>query len=298
MDLHVAKTSTADHATVNRRAPEKSLATVVGLLLLVTLVQVWIVTAGLMGWPGYTDDYSRLATGFLHGELGFLIRPKPELLALSNPYDPALNGAVRWHDASLYRGRYYLYFGPVPALLIAAVSGAMGNSTPTMGDQYLVFASLLGVTLLTTAMLCLIKARFFPRQPTWSLALPILSLGIGTPLLYMLARAAVYEAAIGAGQFFLLAGLLAAWFAVSGSRRRVGLLAAAGVCWALSAGSRDSLPPAIACVACLTSWHCWRREKAAPPASSPSPCTQGEGWGGGSSRRTKRFRFFKMRPSP
>jgi hypothetical protein len=193
------------------------------LLVFIALAQVWIVSAGYEGMPQYSDNYSRLATGFLHGELGFLVRPSPQLLALPDPYDPVANHFYRWHDAVLYNGRYYLYWGPVPALLIAAVSGAIGDRTPTIGDQYLVIAFVLGTTVLAAILITQIRARFFPRQPVWSAALPILSLGLGTPVMYMLARGAVYEAAIASGQFFLMAGLVAAWFGLSGPRPRLTL---------------------------------------------------------------------------
>src|ERR1035438_2785461 len=32
--------------------------------------------------------------------------------------DPTANGRFRLHDASLYHGKYYLYFGPTPALVL------------------------------------------------------------------------------------------------------------------------------------------------------------------------------------
>ena len=41
-----------------------------------------------------------------------------ELLALKDPWDPVANAPYRLHDASLYNGHYYVYFGPVPVITL------------------------------------------------------------------------------------------------------------------------------------------------------------------------------------
>src|SRR3954447_9790086 len=64
--------------------------------------------------------YPSLAEGFFHGQLSMDERPRPELLALGNPWDPAERGRVdAWGlwDASYYNGRYYMYWTAVPVLL-------------------------------------------------------------------------------------------------------------------------------------------------------------------------------------
>jgi hypothetical protein len=71
-------------------------------------------------------------------------------------------------------------------------------------------------------------------------------------MLYDLGQATIYETAIIAGQFFLTAGLLAAWNGLISERRRAAWMMAAGVCWALAAGSRVSLPPALGAMAVIT----------------------------------------------
>src|SRR5712692_5662699 len=63
-----------------------------------------------------SDHYNLLSDAFLAGRLSLLVEPSKELLDLPDPYDPSLNAKFRLHDASLYKGKYYLYFGPVPAL--------------------------------------------------------------------------------------------------------------------------------------------------------------------------------------
>jgi hypothetical protein len=64
-----------------------------------------------------TDHFNLLARGFLAGHLHLDGEPPAALLEAVNPYDPASRGDVEvLHDASLYRGKYYIYFGPVPVI--------------------------------------------------------------------------------------------------------------------------------------------------------------------------------------
>jgi hypothetical protein len=89
------------------------------------------------------------------------------------------------------------------------------------------------------------------------LALPIFSLGVGGPMLYTIARPAVYEVAIFGAQFFLLAGFCAAFAGLArGGQTR--WMAAAGILWAFCVACRVSLLPAIAALELITLF-CWRR---------------------------------------
>lgn len=69
---------------------------------------------------GLADSpYVLLAEAFLKGNLHVAITPDPELLKLSNPYDPIERGAI-WYpwDLSLFNGKFFVYWGPVPVFLI------------------------------------------------------------------------------------------------------------------------------------------------------------------------------------
>src|SRR5262249_45720730 len=199
---------------------------------LIWLVQVWVVSAGRMvSWPPiqpYKDVYAPLGEAFLHGQTSLLERPKPELLALPNPYDCEANIRYRLHDRSLYQGRYYLYWGPVPALMTAGVS-LVGRGA-ILTDQQMTFLFVSGVMLFGTLVLCEIRRQCFPALPRWVVLPGVLVLGLGNPMPYLLARPTVYEAAISGGQCFLLAGLLCALLAFRGEwRKRLLLLAGGGL---------------------------------------------------------------------
>jgi hypothetical protein len=67
--------------------------------------------------PGY---YNYLGRALARGQTYLPIEPRPELLALPTPWDPTANVQYGMHDMALFRGRYYLYHGAGPALLLFA----------------------------------------------------------------------------------------------------------------------------------------------------------------------------------
>jgi hypothetical protein len=223
------------------------------------LVQWWVFTCGTWwAWPPSTHDYCKMTDAFLHGQVSMRITPPPAMLALPNPYDPQANFRYRWHDASLFNGKYYLYWGPAPALIAAAVCASMRISDPTFSDQYLYFLFVFGTVLMATLLMLRARASWFPGIRAWAAAPVILSLGLSVPIL---CSGWIYGAAIAAGQFFLLTGIYAAWRGLSDGRWRMLWLFLAGVCWTLSAGSRISLPPAVATIAVIC---CWMRFRSHP----------------------------------
>ena len=235
---------------------QKPLVGAIPTLLLILLAHVWVVSDGKWWpWPQHTAFYSHLADGFMHGQLGLPDVPPPKLLALPDPYDPHANWALRLHDAVLFNGRYFVYWGPVPALLVIPFCAFVGQTHPTFGDQYLVFIFSTGVVIVATIFMIQIQRRLFSWQRMPAVLLGALSLGMGAPLLIALLRPAVYEAAILAGQFFLLSGLLLIWIALNRQDRRGLPMALAGICFTLSVGSRVSLAPAIGVIVLLALWR-------------------------------------------
>ena len=66
------------------------------------------------------------------------IEPRRRCSPRPNPFDPAWRPLWYW-DASLYGGHYYLYWGPVPALLLAGWK-TLFRVHARVGDQFVVFA--------------------------------------------------------------------------------------------------------------------------------------------------------------
>jgi hypothetical protein len=238
---------------VNNR-PARAFATIA--IAAVALVQIWIISAGRMiDWPTSTNYYSLLADAFLHGQTSLRDGPSPQLLALPDPYDPSQNENFRLHDMSLYRGRYFLYWGPVPAILECPFVLLFHRA---IGDQYLVFCFVLGIALISAEILLDLRKLLFPDAAPWTVAMGILVAGLATPMPILLERPAVYEAAIAAGQFFLLSGIYFVIRAFASGGSRPSPLILAGTCWALAIGSRASLAVAIAALTILVAWRLCR----------------------------------------
>ena len=207
----------------------------------VLVVYVWFISVGLWTtWPARSAYYSMLARGFLKHELSLPVEPSKELLALSNPYDPAQRATVNKVplDFSLYQGKFYLYWGPVPALILAALKLLIPKDLP---DLYLVFVFSCGLFLWQTQLVISIWDRYFQNLPKWILVMLLLLVGLSVPSVWMLGRAEIYEAAILGGQFFVIAGFSAALSAVMRKPSADFKLVIAGISWSLAIGTRLTL---------------------------------------------------------
>jgi hypothetical protein len=238
--------------------------TVIPCVLFVLTAYVWLVTVGQWtSLPDSTDYYDQLASAFVHGHLYLNAHPDPALLALPNPYDRKARVGIPFpKDFSLYQGKFYLYFGPAPALFLAALKFI---SRRHFGDQYLVLAFLTGIFLLETLFILKIRQAFFPGLPPWLVALCVLLAGLVAPFTWMLGQPDIYSAAIAAGQFFFLAGLYCALHVLLGQPPAAWKLSLAGLCWAAAIGSRmTQILPVAFITALIIGSIIWRR-----PADTP-----------------------------
>lgn len=162
---------------------------------------------GVWSEPFYqraSTGYEQLAEAFLNGRLSMTEQPRPELLALPDPYDPAANGQFRHHDWVLYEGKYFLYWSPLPAILLFVPASLLG----------LPMNSALACIILSSTLLALLFAlltKMVPNYRSWS---PIKSicllflLGFGSYSPILLRRPAAYEVAILMGSTFAALSLL------------------------------------------------------------------------------------------
>lgn len=208
-----------------------------------------------------TGLYNLLTDAFLAGRLSLVVEPKPELLALPDPYDPALNERFRLHDASLYKGKYYLSWGLAPALTLFV-------PFRLTFDRYLdenLAVALFGFGGLVWAVLLLelLTRTYVPRTPFWMQVLAVLCLGISNVVPYLLRRPLVYEVAIASGYCFLFGGL---YWCVAGTlgppTGRLWRLALGSLFLGLAVGSRPHLLLAGLVPAVL--WTTFLRERGRP----------------------------------
>jgi len=211
----------------------------------VLLSYVWWVSLGLWTtFPASTDYYDLLASAFSHGQLALEIQPDPALLALENPYAPENRAGipVLW-DATLYKGKYYLYWGPAPALLIALIKIFYPG---VIGDQFLVLCFMAGLFIFETLIILEVWENFLQQIPGWTIPFMVMLAGCINPLLWVLPDPRIYEAAVASGQFFFIGGiywLITAFNRLTPSKVRLML---SGLFFALAVGSRTILVLPIA----------------------------------------------------
>lgn len=143
----------------------------VALIVAVCTILVCVLPMGIWPlWngsqPDHRNQYELMAEALLDGRLHIEYGDEEELLALENPYDPDLRveKGVKYHwDHAFYNGKYYMYFGIVPVLLVFLPYRILtGHSLTTYhGTQLFALAAIAGLFLLFW-MLC---KRFFKKMP-------------------------------------------------------------------------------------------------------------------------------------
>jgi hypothetical protein len=189
------------------------------------------------------DHYNALADGLLHGRASLLTQPDRGLLALKDPYDPAANANYRLagaHDLSLYHGRFYLYWGPTPALTLFIPFRILhvGKLPAPLAAVIFAFAGL----VLSLLLFGFLVRRYLPETPFWMRFAGVVALAVGNTAPFILRRPDIYEVAISAGYCFMFAGL---YFLLTGALRdRPSLvrLAVASASFGLAIGAR---PPQL-----------------------------------------------------
>lgn len=205
-------------------------------LLLVIAAYLWFISVSRDTTSSY---YALLASSFRQGELSLSLRPDPALLALENPYDPATRQGIKVPlDLSLYNGRFYLYWGAAPSLLLTPVKMLFHGQVP---DVYLLFVFVCGIFLSQFLLVMHLWERFFPAIPKWMVILSIFVTGFVSPTVWLLTRPKIYEAAIAGGQFFFIAGVFLAFTALDHQDPSRWRFVLAGIFWSLAVGTRSVL---------------------------------------------------------
>lgn len=206
-----------------------------------------------------TAYYNRLVDGFRSGHLYLAGDPPPELGQLNNPYDPKENGPYRLHDATYYKGKYYLYFGPVPALVLFWPYVAITGEYLWHRQAVAIFGS--ATFLVSVGLLCAIRRRYFPRAGAWTMFFAVIGLGFANTIPIVLRRPDVWEIPITCSAMFIMLVLVALWQAIHRPEQRVGWTAVASAFYGLAIGAR---PPVLlgAAMLLVPAFYAWRRDRA------------------------------------
>jgi hypothetical protein len=209
------------------------------LALALSVGAVFWTVRGIAPWLADTSNawhhYEYLAEGFARGHTYLSVDPSPELLKLPDPYDPTANAGVRLWDASLYRGRYYLYYGPAPAVaLMVPWRLATGRVLP----QNLAVGAFAAAGLAALALIIWeVRRRHFPALGPWAAAFVLVAAFHAAWLPVLLRRPSFWELPIVSAIAFLWWALYFLWkFHDTGGRLRWAFLAGAAL--ALMMGSR------------------------------------------------------------
>jgi hypothetical protein len=199
--------------------------------------------------------YNFQVDAFLQGQVALLVRPLPQLLALSDPYDPAANAPYRIHDLALYHGRYYLTWGPTPALT-SFLPWRLLPFGELPSNLAVVLYAWLGLVFALLLARFLIR-RFLPGTPRWMAVLGAAALALSSTAPFLLPNSLVYEVALSCGYCFLFAGLWLLATGALGDRVKPVRLAGGSACIGLAAGARPPLGLAGALCIVLLMWL-WR----------------------------------------
>lgn len=234
-------------------------------VLFVVWFYYWSVrTSGGFEKPGEEDYYNFLVQGWRQGHLHISKEPRPEMLALADPYDPAQNASVRLADASYFRGHYYLYFGAAPAALLMLPYDLITGQE--LGTTTAIYIFCVVGFIAASGLWLAIRRRYFPASALWVGPAGVLMLGLGTHILALERRPFVWELPIAAGFAFSMLALVGIYRALHGNRPALAM-GLAGLCLGLAVGSRPTcllgaamfLPPLWQLRRSLVNRAQWRR---------------------------------------
>ncbi|WP_445148496.1 hypothetical protein [Baekduia sp. Peel2402] len=190
---------------------------------------------------GGSDYYNLQADAFLHGRLWLDVPIDPKLKSAANPYLVDVPRTVKGlPDGSFYNGRYYMSWGPAPAVTTFLPPRLLGLE---LRENLAVVLYLFFGVLMAGATLRLLLRRVVPSAPRAVLWAGTVALALASSAPWILRRAIVYEVAISAAFFFMMAGLLLLVRELLREQEepRRGRLAWVGVLFGLAVLSRPSM---------------------------------------------------------
>ncbi|HEX3729658.1 MAG TPA: hypothetical protein VHV47_07625 [Opitutaceae bacterium] len=193
-------------------------------------------TAGLVG-PKLQGYYSLLTRGFLRGHLYLDQRADPFLATLKDPWDPGQRAGHGLHDASYFRGRYYLYFGVAPVVLLLLPFRLITGLLLDESAASPIFACI-GLAL-SAWLVCALRRRYYPRLSSAWTAIALLAVTLGNMVPTMLRRPSIWEVPIACGYACCMAALVGVFQSLS-SRRPGPWLALAGAAFGAAVASRPT----------------------------------------------------------
>jgi len=201
------------------------------------------------------EYYNLLVQGFRAGQLSLKKEVPPGLAKLADPYDPGAHLPYRALDLSYYKGKFYLYFGVTPAVVLFWPYAALTGHYLSQKDAGVIFC-VVGF-LASVGLFCSMWRRYFAEVNVAVVAAGILALGLAAGAPALLARCDVYEVSISCGYAMTMLAVAAVWKALHVSERKGWWLAVASLAYGLAVGARPSLllGAVILLVPVIQMWH-------------------------------------------
>ncbi len=232
------------------------------------------VIAIVLGWYGYVGGrtnpglirgqpvalYDRLTEGFVAGQTYLKLTPDPRLKELANPWAGA-QGIPRAHDATYFGGRYYVYFGVAPAVVLLVPWRVLTGTFLPDGAATGIFCAAGFLSALWFFRRC--ERRFFPGLGAgWVWAFGLM-LGLGSFVQFELRSKDFYEVPIACA-FACGLGMAHALFTAAAARgraRQAAALACASALGGLAVAARPNHIFALGVVAVAGGWLAWRSRR-------------------------------------
>ena len=209
----------------------------VAILLLATLgvmffyFVTWYSNGNYYAWHGiaqssnglWTDfnQYGDLANSLLHGHTWLNLPVTPGLKALKNPYSLSARLAIGKHgqfsfwDHAFYHGKYYCYFGVVPAILFFMPYELFTGKMLLTG--WAIFIALMIANIFATLLVIRIAKFYFEDASVAATVLAVWMLGIGSSMLQAAFLADFYEVPEATSYMLTMIGL---WCWLKSLKRR------------------------------------------------------------------------------
>lgn len=196
--------------------------------------------------PGHRDQYERIAQSILHGHLYLEYEDvDPRLSEMENPYDPQARKelGIYYHwDHAFYNGKYYMYFGIVPVVLLFLPYQLLTGNALTTYKATQIFT--VGTILAIFALFDFLRKKFFPKMP-FDLYL-ILSMVLSfVSVWYAIAAPALYCTAIMSAVCMEIISLnlmvRVVWDSEQKNGRKMAELSGSFLCASLAFGCRPTI---------------------------------------------------------
>ncbi|CAM9336912.1 unnamed protein product, partial [Phaeothamnion confervicola] len=229
---------------------------------------LWLAAAWFYSWapaiypvrwtsPTAEGYYAELTEAYLHGQLSLARQPDPGLTALADPYDPAKNAPYRVNDLSYFQGRYYLYHGAAPVLMLLAPFRWLTGQHLTDPATTLLFC--LGGAVCSLLLLAEIRRQAAPRASGLVLGLCALAVLFGHGYHLVLRSSGPNHVAVAAAYFSLTLAVWAAGRALATAGRTWPWLLLASTAYGLAIASRPNYVFGAAALL-VPLWFLWRRD--------------------------------------